>query len=221
MKFFMGVVVFCRDPRTKEVLQNNTSAEVNILHGVLNESKVREAYEHGNSESKSNSDKVEIVFVGRLTDLKNPEAAIINLSKLPSRFQLIVVGDGPKMEDLEVEIENLNVEDRVKLKGELSHEDTLKEMSAADGLILTSKAEAYPTVVFEGLSLTQNVFATPVGILPSLDEERLHLGPADELHKLIKDIGSADDCGLHEDILGKYSMDKYAEEILDAFIQRI
>jgi len=65
------------------------------------------------------------------------------------------------------------------------HKEALQHISSADGLLLTSEAEAYPSVVFEAMYFGKPVFATSVGVLPEISDPLLQIGDIDTLHRLI------------------------------------
>jgi glycosyltransferase involved in cell wall biosynthesis len=69
------------------------------------------------TENTTNS-KTELIFVGRLVSIKNLIELPEIVSKLPPKYKLIIVGDGPRMRDIEGAIENYNIKNRVELKGQ-------------------------------------------------------------------------------------------------------
>ncbi|WP_233738147.1 glycosyltransferase family 4 protein [Halocatena pleomorpha] len=217
----MGDVTFCRSPRIKGILEAKSSAFAQVLHGNLQTEQIEQVADgldvkrtrkrHGVT-----PDSNFLVFVGRLVPIKNPTAVVKIAKKLPSEYEFIVVGDGPERKALVERIQRERLEDRVALIGKLSHDETLRTIAAADALLLTSTAEAYPTVVFEALALSSDVFATPVGILPHLSHDRLHVGPLDELPHKIETDEIAMKTGVDEQTLEKYSIRAYMERLITA-----
>lgn len=221
-RLFMGGTVFCRTPAVKEVIERYTGGTVSVLHGILNRERITDIASTADRDQRRadlgvDDDETLLVFVGRLVPIKNPVGAIDVLSKLPSGYTLAVVGDGDEREAVERAVHEYDVEDRVRMCGTLPHEETLATISAADGLILPSHTEAYPTVVFEALALNSAVFATPVGILTTIEHSRLHVGTVDDFPRLITQsaIKSAD--GFDSETLHRFSMERYTNELLNAF----
>jgi glycosyltransferase involved in cell wall biosynthesis len=216
----MADIVFCRVPEIRDLIEDYSNADVRLIHGILNEDRIRDAYTRA-KEINIRSDYTDphehlLVFAGRLSEEKNVPETIKILSELPAAYRLVIVGDGTERETVEQTIENQRIQERVTLCGQLSHEETLSIIAAADGLLLPSHTEAYPTVVFEGLTLGCTVFATPVGILPTVGNSRLRLGPVDELGDEIQSSSFEQTRELNEEILEQYSMDQFVDQILDA-----
>lgn len=221
--YFLGSPVFCRVPRVRSVLERDND-DVRIVHGIVNAPRLEAAYE---SSARSDGeglvpdqDGTVIAFVGRLTEIKQPLAAIDVLSRLPDEFRLVVVGDGPLRERVDRAIQERGLADRVRRYGELPHQDTLELLAAVDTLLLTSQKEAYPTVVFEALALKKPVVATPVGILPEIRDPRLHIAPTRSLPDLVVEHCHQSDSGLDSAVLEQYSMQRYTESILDTVGER-
>jgi glycosyltransferase involved in cell wall biosynthesis len=221
-RFFMGKTVFCQTPNAKAVVETYTDAKVEILHGILNYKRVISAVSKMNPSQRRtdfdvDEDDTLLVYVGRLVPIKNPVGAIEIISELPDEYTLAVVGDGVERESVERAVHKYDVEDRVRVCGVLPHERTLQTIAAADGLLVPSHVESYPTVVFEALSLNTAAFVTPVGIIPTIDHPRLHVGSLDEFPQIISGttIESSDD--LDTETLERFSMERYADGLLSAF----
>ena len=120
------------------------------------------------------ADELFILFVGRLSKIKNVTGLIEALSTLNRAFTLIIVGDGPDRATIESTIAELGLEQQVRLVGQRAHKDALALIRACDVLILSSLMEQCPQVVLEGLALERPVIATTVGGTPEIKSERLY-----------------------------------------------
>jgi glycosyltransferase involved in cell wall biosynthesis len=221
-RFFMGQTVLCRTPSTKEIVKRYTNGEVALLHGILNRKRIKSAaattnYDQRRAELGVSKDETLLTYVGRLAPNKNPIGAIEVLSELPAEYTLAIIGDGDERETVEQTIREHGVEDRVRVCGMLSHEETLGTVAAADAFILSSHVEAYPTVVFEALSLGTEAFATPVGIIPTIDHPRLHVSSLNEFPQIISETTIESSNGLDTKTLKRFSMERYTEGLLGAF----
>ncbi len=113
------------------------------------------------------SEDVVLLFVGRLTEPKNPrlliEAGQLLRREIPN-LKLVFVGYGP----LQAEIEDVaSRSTNIVVTGILSPEETALWMNAADTLTVVSKTEAFMSIVaLEALSCGLPVVATPVSALP-------------------------------------------------------
>lgn len=114
---------------------------------------------------RNKSDIADIIYVGRLTKLKKPkllvEAYVKALKQLPSEANLIIVGDGEEKDVLHNLVQELKLENRIKLLGHIGDYDQLSELY---GNSLFSVSPGYV-----GLSITQS-FGFGVPMLISKDE---------------------------------------------------
>jgi len=136
-------------------------------------------------------------------------------SELSDDYHVMFVGDGPVLDDVRNNIPE-TAKDQVHFTGLLPHAEALKLIASADGLLLTSETEAYPTVVFEALALGTPVYATPVGVLTELSEPQLHLAESEDLTRLIRSAdatsGNIDPC-----VLQRYSVSRFEEDLFGVF----
>ena len=107
-----------------------------------------------------------LLFVGRLDDAVKRVSAILaafGRAKGPHDVRLLVVGDGgdgPKLRSLGREL----LGDAVEFLGWVEEPERLARLYAnADGLVLASVSEGFPTVVGEALACGTPVIATDVG----------------------------------------------------------
>jgi glycosyltransferase involved in cell wall biosynthesis len=107
-----------------------------------------------------------IIFVGSIRkhkgvfELINGYAAF---AKNKNNVELKVVGDGSELNQLKKKTCELAVEEKTRFLGQLTHRQTLKEISKADILILPSKSEGLPRVIIEAIELETIVITTSVG----------------------------------------------------------
>lgn len=95
---------------------------------------------------------LKFLFVGKLVPRKRVDLLLNALTLLDNQFwQLRIVGSGPIIERLSLQIENLKITDRVQFVGIKSNEKVRQEMSKADVLILPSHWDGWGAVVNEAL----------------------------------------------------------------------
>lgn len=220
-RLFIGEVALCRTPRVKEEIEKRSDARVEILHGALTPATIREAAANADPTStrkryRITDDERFLLYVGRFVPIKNVGGTIDLLAALPERYKLVIVGDGPEAETVAGRFDSRGLTNRVVLPGKLPHDRTLQTIAAADALVLTSKAEAYPTVVFEALSLGIDVFAPPVGILTEFEHPGLHVAPLGALPDRIRAADLTPNRAVDETMLDEYSMERYTDDILAA-----
>jgi len=116
------------------------------------------------------SDERVLLYVGRMTETKNPllllEVGRLLQPEIP-HLKLVFAGDGPLRSRLQQEAEKSR--GKVIVTGMLSSSETASWMNAADALTVVSKAEAFTSIVaLEALSCGLPVVATPVSALPEM-----------------------------------------------------
>jgi glycosyltransferase involved in cell wall biosynthesis len=103
-----------------------------------------------------------IVSVGRITPNKNISFLLESYKYARDAFNLtlplIVIGDGPDMNNIKIKIEELELSSSVKLLGLLTN--PFPWVANAKLFTLTSKAEGLPTVVIESLANETKIVST-------------------------------------------------------------
>lgn len=224
-RFFMGDRTLCRTPSVKKELERLSNAQVDMLGGIVDEEHIKTAMTEDDtgiwpSESKGNG-TIRLIFVGRLTVLKNPVKLVNILSELPEHYSLLFIGDGPRRSTLENVIQQKSLNDRTYIAGRLPHKQTLSAIHKSDLFLLPSTVEAYPTVVFEALSLRTPVLATPVGVLPTIEHPYLTTAPLDKFDKLLPNINLETGVGIDNETLERFSVTRFTRDVRKHIIQSI
>ena len=108
--------------------------------------------------------KPTLAFVGRFTDQKSPGTFIDIARERTSRgkdYEFIMIGDGYLYHDLVQKCRALNLSDRLKFPGFLSHQKVLEVMSQLDLLIAPSNAEPFGLVMLEAILQEVPVISSP------------------------------------------------------------
>ena len=111
------------------------------------------------------------VCVGRLSSQKGHLvllAATRNLAEQGVDFQLVFAGDGELRSQIEAEICQYKLTDKVQITGWISGTKVRDEIQAARALILPSFAEGLPVVIMEAMALERPVIATFIAGIPEL-----------------------------------------------------
>ena len=116
-----------------------------------------------------NSKMKKIISAGRLVPWKGFATLIKIMKNLPD-WQLIVAGDGPMKNELKTLIEELNLEDRVKLAGSMPREELLSELKESDLFILNTSFESFSFQTVEAMHLGVPVITTNIGNLKEIVE---------------------------------------------------
>jgi glycosyltransferase involved in cell wall biosynthesis len=143
---------------------------------------------------------VVLAFAGRLTAQKALDMALDALRDVPEAT-LLVLGDGPERERLELEAARRGLDGRARFLGAGARDDVLRLYRAADAAVLTSAWENLPHTVLEALAVGTPVIATSVGGVPEVvrDGENGLLVPAGDAGALTAAVRRlVDEPGLRE-----------------------
>ena len=133
------------------------------------------------------------VSVGALIPRKGHDLVIRAMAGLPG-VHFLIAGQGPERAALEGLIVELGLGDRVKLIGQLAHEELSTLYSAADVSVLASSSEGWANVLLESMACGTPVAATNVSGTPEavqgpeagvLIEERTSVAIAAALRRLL------------------------------------
>ena len=112
--------------------------------------------------SRSSSDTqakpvMRVLFIGRLGSYKRLDWLLLSLARVESSWSLDVVGDGPRRAEFEALSDELTASRRdgvVRFHGRLSEADKLRQLLAADLLVLPSESsnEAFGIVQLEAMA---------------------------------------------------------------------
>jgi glycosyltransferase involved in cell wall biosynthesis len=110
-----------------------------------------------------------IGYIGRLSSEKGVQHL---LKALPIIFndrkdlRVMIVGDGPLKEYIEISLETEKILNRVDLTGWISHDNLPSYLNQLQLLILPSSTEGLPNIILEAMACGTPVLATPVGAIP-------------------------------------------------------
>ncbi len=150
--------------KADKVLAGSTYT-LNLLKKLFKipEGRIQLFYENGitsnflNQGQKTNkSDKVNLLFVGRLVPYKGADMVIEAIGKLEEsirhRVMFTIVGDGSEKTNLETRVKELNLETTVKFAGWVPQQETLKYYSESDVFCFPSIREFGGAVVLEAMA---------------------------------------------------------------------
>lgn len=159
-----------------------------IYNGVELDNYVNIAIEENiYSEFNLDPNKLLLINVGRLSRQKGQEYLIYAANKLKNnydKFNLLLVGTGPKEDELKEIVDKLDLKNYIKFAG--FRKDIPELLSQADFMVHTALWEGCPWAVLEALAAGLPVLATDSSSLPEIIEESINGCLA--LDKNIKDI---------------------------------
>ena len=119
-----------------------------------------------NEFSKSNSNTIKLITVGRLAPWKNVDSiieAMYLLKKEDLEINLIIVGSGPQELDLKKQVDNLNLSNEVIFTGQKKYLELKEYYKSADIYIQASGYEGLPHVLLEAINFDLAIISTPIG----------------------------------------------------------
>jgi len=100
------------------------------------------------------NDPLHIVFAGRFMHQKNPLQLVKTLSDLKQlTWKCTMLGDGPLYLDVQEEIKNLGLEDRISLLGWVTPREVIDHLSKSDILFMPSISEGLPVIGVQSLAM--------------------------------------------------------------------
>ena len=102
-----------------------------------------------------------LISVGGLVERKGHHLIIEAMKDLPG-YSLLIAGDGAMRPALDKQIVRLGLGDRVRLLGQVLHDDLPRLYSAADALVLASSREGWANVLLEAMACGTPVVATDI-----------------------------------------------------------
>lgn len=142
----------------------------NKIHNIGNPLSVEKIV---NKVPKNVKKEYDICFSGRLTKQKNPIKFIHIIEKVKQKIPniiAIVLGDGELKEECNKEIERLNLQENIILKGFQSNPYIY--MAKSRVFCLTSDWEGFGLVAFEALAMGMPCIVSNVGGLPTIVNEK-------------------------------------------------
>lgn len=120
---------------------------------------------------KSRSNTLTILAVGRLHPVKDHAflvRACARLQKKAVDFQCLIAGDGPERHNLESQVRDSGLRDRVTLMGHVARTRMNAWYERADVVVLTSRSEGIPLVLMEAMARGKLVLAPDITGIPEL-----------------------------------------------------
>lgn len=135
-----------------------------VVHNIIDAEECRLLAERTNKYPRKNN-CIRIVSIGRVTDAKRfdiiPETALV-LKKRGLVFEWLIAGTGDRLEELRKSITDFNLENDVKLLGELDNPMPL--LRSADVFVNPSRHESWGMTVSEALCLGKVVITSDIAV---------------------------------------------------------
>lgn len=161
---------------------------------------------------------IDVLFVGRLTEQKNPLYFLNICSKLSNRLNIVMIGDGELKEQCLDYIKNNNI-DNISILGYKN--EVHQYMNKSKVLLMTSKWEGFGLVAIEAFNMGVPVVATNVGGLKEIivsDAGKLYNDTTTAIQEIVKlttdeQYWEKKSSGAYRRALQLENIDKYSKKI--------
>ncbi|KAL0265753.1 UNVERIFIED_CONTAM: hypothetical protein PYX00_011468 [Menopon gallinae] len=163
LRFVLQAVdrAICVSYTLKENLMERTGVDSDIIHVVPNA--VSRSF---GVSKKSRSGKTIVVSSCRFTYRKGIDILIQVIPKvcaIVEDLEFVILGDGPKRDELEQMIDDHSLKDRITLLGSVDHKDVGKVLGRCDVFLNTSLTESFCMAIIEAAACGLHVVSTNVG----------------------------------------------------------
>jgi glycosyltransferase involved in cell wall biosynthesis len=115
-------------------------------------------------------DSVICCAVGRLVEAKGYNHLVSSLQLLDPRIVCLIVGEGHLRQELTEQIQQLGMQERIRLVGFCAPEDVLSIVYSSDIFLMPSISEGTPIAILEAAALGKPIVATSTGGIPEIFE---------------------------------------------------
>ena len=153
-KKFDKIIVVSNAILNNAVFKDKIKAKTIVLNNIVDKERIEKLAKEDNKLGE-----YDVVFIGRLTDQKNPLAFIKIIKKLTDKkpeIKAVMMGDGELRKACEEKIKELNLENNLTLTGFV--ENPFPTIKASKCVIMPSKYEGLGLTAVESLILEKPVF---------------------------------------------------------------
>lgn len=194
--FHCDISVMIKDKLSKVLLKNlcriadrrlvlNNSSQIFLENMGFNSNNIPNFFDMNSIEYKKRvyRDKIErIVFVGHIIKTKGCNE-IIEIAKKFEDIEFRLIGN------IGEEFKEKKYDKNIKLMGEVSKKEVIKELEEADIMLFPSYTEGFPNVIMEAMAVELPIIATNVGAIPDiLDEFKEYLVEVKDTEKIIEKL---------------------------------
>ncbi len=130
-------------------------------------------------ESLNLKNKKILLYLGQLIRRKNIPFLFEVLKYLPSKFVLLLCGDGPFKKELEETVKTMGLSDRVVFTGRIRESDKVDYYNLADVFVYPSLNEGFGLSVYEALACGKRVIASDIPVFKEVKSRGIVLLPLD------------------------------------------
>jgi len=150
--FFLGSIGFLIEKLTKKITKNNIAISDKTFR-ELNIKNTKIIYNGINPPLvKKSKEKEDLIYIGRLTNAKNLDLLVNAINLLKDKVSLLIIGDGPEKNHLEIKIKELHLEARIRIISNLNEEEKYKFLSSSKVFVSPSLLEGFGISCLEAMA---------------------------------------------------------------------
>lgn len=206
-------------PSLKKVIQTKFNKSSIYIPNIVD----LDIFEYNN---KAKSETFNFVSTGNLIDLKRMDLTITAFNEAfldNDKVSLTIFGKGAKKSDLEALIIKYNLEDKVKLMGEVERSVIAKKYQETDVFVLASQTETFGVAYIEALAMGIPVIATkcggPEAFINKSNGILIDVDSKDQLVKAMQDMYQSSKNYDHKQIAKVASEDFSPESVANKIIE--
>ena len=202
----------------KDLAQETLDTEMPVIPNGIDTKKFSPAKVEGNEKGK-----IKVLTVARLTERKRVQDLIKAVKDLED-VKLEIIGEGEKEEKLKKLVKYLGIEEKVKFRGYIPHEELPEHYQDADVFVLPSLNEGMSNTVLEAISSGLSLIVTDVGGTDELLNGNGHKVPKKDPKAIAEKLEKYRD---HRELLEKHGRrsreiaeEKNWENVVDSYIEK-
>lgn len=165
--------------------------KTDVIFNIINEEEIKEK---ANKEQIKYQEKINLISVGRIHNMKGYDRLIsvmnkLNMNKQLDNVTLRIIGDGPDFELVKNLVNKYNLNDKVLLMGRMRN--PFPYVKSSDAFLMCSRYEPFGLVVLESMILGVPVISTDVASIKEIMDEKYGMiveNSEDGLYKGIREI---------------------------------
>jgi teichuronic acid biosynthesis glycosyltransferase TuaC len=162
-----GLITVCQALKDKLVEIGADQQQITVLRNGVDLNQFRPPRDRENLRRSLGLTGLTILSVGGLIPRKGHDLIIQSMLDLPDA-NLLIIGAGPDLEKLSRLVQQLGLNNRVRLVGPIQHEQLPEYYGAADLLVLASDREGWANVLLESMACGTPVVATRIWGTPEV-----------------------------------------------------
>lgn len=213
-------IVSVSEPLKKRIMQHFDTASV-VIPNVVDTETIR-FHPH----TRPVHAKPLFVATGSLLSRKNHSFLVATFASLPpDTGELVIIGEGPERANIEAQIKNLDLKNRVRLLGLKNRKEISDIYSKADCFVLATQRETFGVVYIEAMLAGLPVIATrcggpedfitpETGLLIDVDnQEQLY----DSLIYMSENLSAYSSKKIHDYAIASFGPDAVAKKLIETY----